>query len=110
MAKLSGLEIQAILEEARAIQKEEGGDLQTIMFARFPQLIQAVHDAERCPVYLTNPSNGSKVTCHKCKGFIEENTGEIGYHDHQHPWDFPNIWFHKDCYDPEVDFWSHIMN
>lgn len=59
--------------------------------------------------HVTDPAHGGKVTCHKCNGFIQ-NKDAMGYHDHQHPQDFPNIWFHKACYDPTVDYWSHVMN
>lgn len=59
--------------------------------------------------YVTNPAHGGKVTCHKCNGFIEDKDA-VGYRDHQHKDDFPNTWFHKHCYDPEIDYWSHVMN
>jgi len=47
--------------------------------------------------YITNPVHGGKVTCHKCNGFIKEGDGE-GFLDHQHRNDFPNVWFHKSCF------------
>ena len=47
--------------------------------------------------YITNPTHGGKVTCHKCGQFIAENEGE-GYLDHQHKNDFPAVWFHKECF------------
>jgi hypothetical protein len=60
-------------------------------------------------MYITNPVHGGKVTCHKCLGFILEGEG-VGYHDHQHRDECPAMWFHKDCYDPDVDYWCHVMN
>ena len=47
--------------------------------------------------YVTDPSHGGKVTCHKCGGFIAEGN-EIGYLDHQHRNEFPAVHFHKHCY------------
>lgn len=46
--------------------------------------------------YVTDPSHGGKVTCHKCAGFILEK-------DYEPYWEYPDktkvlAHFHKDCY------------
>lgn len=55
--------------------------------------------------HITNPSHGGKVTCHTCSGFIIEGKG-TGYLDHQHPKDFPSVWFHTECYNPYEHYYG----
>lgn len=55
--------------------------------------------------YVTDPSHGGKVTCHKCGGFIGMGMG-TWYRDHQHANDFPNTWFHDACYNPYEHYYG----
>jgi hypothetical protein len=55
--------------------------------------------------YIVNPHHGGKVTCHKCNGFIIEESG-IGYYNVQHSTEFPNTWFHQDCYNPYEHYYG----
>lgn len=48
-------------------------------------------------MYITNPAHGGKITCHKCNGFIVEGDG-VSYLDYQHKDEFPNVFFHIDCF------------
>ncbi len=52
--------------------------------------------------YVTDPQHGGKVTCEECCGYIDEKD-HVGILDHQHPWDFPAIHFHKKCYEERHD-------
>jgi hypothetical protein len=54
---------------------------------------QNLHDL----IHVTDPAHGGKVTCYKCNGFIQQKDA-VPYRDRQHKDDFPNTWFHKDCY------------
>lgn len=47
--------------------------------------------------YITEPTHGGKITCHKCQGFIYEGD-QVGYHDYQHAREFPRYHFHRRCY------------
>lgn len=47
--------------------------------------------------FVTDPTHGGKVTCHKCNGFIQELEYEP-YWDHTHRNDPPNVHFHKTCF------------
>lgn len=47
--------------------------------------------------YVTNPAHGGKVTCYKCEGFIAEGN-DVPYWDRQHKDEFPNVHFHKRCF------------
>ncbi len=38
--------------------------------------------------YITDPSHGGKVTCHRCNGFIKEGDEKI----------FDQTYFHKECF------------
>lgn len=55
--------------------------------------------------YVTDPSHGGKVICHKCGCFIQEKD-HIGYRDHQHNNEFPKEHFHKDCYNPYEHYYG----
>lgn len=56
-------------------------------------------------MYLTDPTHGGKVTCHKCRGFIVDGEG-TGYLDHQHRNEFPRVWFHAVCYNPYEHYYG----
>ena len=57
--------------------------------------------------YITNPTHGGKVMCHKCNGFILEGEGTT-FDKLVHPNDLPEIlqntvwpetiWFHTECF------------
>jgi len=55
--------------------------------------------------HITNPAHGGKVTCHVCGGFIKQKDG-MGYWNYQHPEEFPNDWFHKECFNPYEHYYG----
>lgn len=55
--------------------------------------------------FVTDPSHGGKVTCHKCNDFVAVGDA-IPYLDHQHPNEFPKAHFHKRCYNPYAHYYG----
>jgi len=65
--------------------------------------------SELAEMHITDPAHGGKVICYKCNGFIMQKD-HLGFWDHQHRDEFPKIHFHKECYDPDVDYFAFIMD
>ena len=51
--------------------------------------------------YITDPSHGGKVTCHKCNGFIKE--GDEVIFDHEVIY---KTYFHIECFNPYEHYYG----
>lgn len=55
--------------------------------------------------YLTDPTHGGKITCHKCQGFILEGD-EKGYFLPVRMNKIAVAHFHNDCYNPYEHYYG----
>jgi hypothetical protein len=60
----------------------------------------------RLSAYVSDPSHGGKVTCHKCNGFIQEK--DLFTFGPPAELDFGSTswYFHKDCFNPYEHYYG----